>query len=376
MARIREFLIEEKTRHGKVRYLFHRRPDGRRITIKGQPGETQFERRYQWLANGGDHQLDLEQTSVERQRTGMAPQTVLELGRYYRHFIDKEVERRSLSPATVSHYARFSERFIRDFGPVSLHSIQPYQLERILDKWSSTDNAWNNALRSIKHLFKYAEKHWGLKPNPASEIEKRKVVSRGFEPWEPEDIQKFFQRHKLGSMAHLAMMLLIEVAPRRSDLVKLGPANIERIDDQPHIKFTPQKSENTTAIPVTVPISPALMTAIATAPTGEDTFLVTAYGHPFTAEGFGNKMAEWRDAAGVRSSVACHGMRKAVGINMAENDASPYEIMAALGHSSPKVTQVYTEAANRRKLAGKAASKSTLNRLVVHDQADEEQSVE
>jgi len=363
MARIREFLIEEKTRHGKTRYLCHRRPDGRRITIKGKPGEPEFERRYQWLANGGDHQIDLEQTSVERQRAGLAPQTVLELGHHYRRFVDKEVERKSLSPVTVAHYGRFTDRFIEEYGPAMLRSIQPHQLERILDAWSGTDNAWNNALRAIKHLFRYAEKHWGLKPNPALEIEKRKVITQGFEPWEPEDLQQFFKTHEFGSMAHLAMMLLIEVAPRRSDLVRLGPANLEKIDDQPHIRFTPQKSENKTAIPVTVPISPALMAAIAATPTGPHTFLVTAYGHPFTAEGIGNKMAQWRDAAGVRSSVACHGMRKSVGINMAENDASPYEIMAALGHSSPKVTQVYTEAANRRKLAGKAASKSTLGQL-------------
>lgn len=363
MARIREHLIQETTRHGKTRYLFHQRPDGRRITISGQPGEPEFESRYQWLANGGDRQHDLEKTSIERQRAGLAPHNVLELGRHYQRFVDKEIERKSMAPATATHYARFTDRFIREFGPAPLSSIQAHQLERILDSWSSSDNAWNNALRSIKHLFRYAEKHWGLKPNPASEIEKRKVVPRGFEPWEPEDIQMYFQTHKLGSMAHLAMMLLIEVAPRRSDLVRLGPANLEKIEDQPCIKFTPQKSENKTAIPVTVPISATLMAAIAATPTGDDTFLVTGYGHPFTAKGFGNKMAQWRDEAGVRASVACHGMRKAVGINMAENDASPYEIMAALGHSSPKVTQVYTEAANRRKLAGKAASKSTLGKL-------------
>jgi integrase len=363
MARIREFLIEEKTRHGKTRYLFHRRPDGRRSTIKGKPGEPEFETEYNRLMNGGDRKRDLEKTSIERQREGQAPHTVLELGHHYRRFVDKEIERQAMSPVTMTHYGRFTERFIKDFGPVPLHSIQPYQLERTLDDWSGTDHAWNNALRAIKHLFRYADKHWGLKPNPASEIEKRKVVTRGFEPWEPEDIQQFFQAHKLGSMAHLAMMLLIEVAPRRSNIVRLGPANLEKIEGQPHIQFTPQKSENKTAIPVTVPISSALMAAIAATPTGEETFLVTGYGHPFTAKGFGNKMARWRDAASLRSSLACHGMRKAVGINMAENDASPYEIMAALGHSSPKVTQVYTEAANRRKLAGKAASKSTLGQL-------------
>ena len=59
--------------------------------------------------------------------------------------------------------------------------------------------------------------------------------------------------------------------------------------------------------------------------------------------------------------LACHGMRKTVGINLAENQASSYEIMATLGHSSAKVTEIYTKAADRRKMATRAASKSTLS---------------
>jgi integrase len=243
-----------------------------------------------------------------------------------------------------------------------LNSIQPHQLERILDDWSATDNAWNNALRAIKHIFRYAEKHWGLRPNPAQEIEKRKVVTRGFEPWEIDDIQTYLDTHTHGTTANLAMMLLLEAAPRRADLVKLGPKNIVKTKGVTQLKFVPQKTEHKSAIPVTVPISDRLLTAINDTVTGKDTFLVTSFGHPFTAAGFGNKLAQWRDGAGVRPSVATHGIRKSVGINMAENDATPYEIMAALGHSSPKVTKVYTEEADRRKLAAKASSKSTLSR--------------
>ncbi len=365
MPRIREFLIEETTRHGKTRYLFHRRPDGRRTTIGGHPGQADFEARYQWLVDGGDQQLDLEKASIERQRNAAAPYTVQELGRHYRRFVDKEQKRHALSPYTVQHYSRFTERFIRDFGPVPLDSIHPHQIERILDDWSATDNAWNNALRAIKHLFRYAKAHWGLKPNPAAEIEKRKVVTEGFEPWEPDDISKYFKCHRLGSTAHLAMMLLLEIAPRRADLVKLGPKNIVVIDGQHCLRFVPQKTVHKSAIPVTTPISVDLMEAIEATPTGEETFLVTSFGHPFTAAGFGNKLAEWRDASGVRSSVTTHGIRKSVGINMAENEATPYEIMAALGHSSPKVTKVYTEAADRRKLSAKASAKATLARLSV-----------
>jgi len=42
---------------------------------------------------------------------------------------------------------------------------------------------------------------------------------------------------------------------------------------------------------------------------------------------------------------------------MAENDATPYEIMAVLGHASPKVTEIYTRAANRQRLSIQGALK-------------------
>ncbi|MDJ0686811.1 MAG: tyrosine-type recombinase/integrase [Alphaproteobacteria bacterium] len=155
---------------------------------------------------------------------------------------------------------------------------------------------------------------------------------------------------------------------KRFRFIGLPPSSIQRwkipVRNGPDIgeKVT-QKTKNKSAIPVTVPISPKLLEAIDVTPTGDETFLVTEYGHPFTAGGFGEKMVQWPNEAGVRASIATQGMRKTVGINMAENDASPYEIMAVLGHSSPKSTQVYKEAANRRKLARKAASKSTLGQM-------------
>lgn len=363
MPRIREFLIEEKTRHGRTRYLFHRRPDGRRITVRGVPGEIEFETKYQWLSQGGDLQLDLERAANERRLNGSAPVTLADLAVHYRRFVDNEQDRRAMSIHTIRCYRRFTERFFDQFGSATLSDIETHHLERILDEWSSTDNAWNNALRAIKHLFKYAKSKWGLKPNPAEEIEKRKVVSEGFEPWEPEDISRFFEKHTLGSKAHLAMMLFIEIAPRRADIVRLGPKNIVRIRGETYIKFWPQKTQRTNPIPVSIPLSPELEEAIKATKTGEETFLITDFGNPFSAEGFGNKMAEWRDAAGVRSTVSAHGIRKSVGIDLAENEATPYEIMAALGHSSPKVTLVYTEAADRRRLSSQASAKTTLGKL-------------
>jgi hypothetical protein len=145
MPRIREHLIEEKTRHGKLCYLFHRRPDGRMATVKGSPGDPAFEARYSFLANGGDLTVELENASVERQRNHDSPQIAGELVRYHSSHLGGLVTRGEMSKYTTDHYQRFTRRFSDEYGEVSIHTIESHHLERLLEQWSATSNAWNNA---------------------------------------------------------------------------------------------------------------------------------------------------------------------------------------------------------------------------------------
>ena len=364
MPRIREYLIEEKTRHGKYRYLFHRRPDGRRTTIKGSPGEPAFEARYSFFAGGGDLAIELETASVERQRNNDRPQIVDELVRYHSSHMDNLVTRGEMSKYTTDHYQRFTRRLRDEFGQVPIHTIETHHLEQVLNRWSATSNTWNNALRSFKHLFGYAKVTWGIKPNPTAELAKKPIETDGHTPWGIEHLNKYFAYHKLGSKPYLAMMLLVYTASRRSDLVKLGPSHVINLEGEEFIRFKPQKTARKSGIVVTLPLHADLKEAIEATATGAETFLVTEFGKPYSADGFSNHILDWRRAAGISASVSAHGMRKTVGINMAENEATEYELMATLGHTNPKATEVYTRAANRRRLSTQAASKSTLSKMI------------
>lgn len=367
MPRIRKHLIQSKNRHGNTRYMFHRLPDGRRITIKGEPGDPAFEARYDFLVNGGDRIEDLDHASIKRQREGERPELVRELTRLHGGHLDKLVAQGVLSASTSAHYARFTRRFADEFGDVPLHTITDAHLIQVLEMWSETANAYNNALRSLKHLFAYSASNWGMRPSPAAMIAKKEVATDGFAPWSEDDLKRYFEHHQSGTKAHLTMMLLMRVAPRISDLVKLGPKHIVEIDGHRYLHFKPQKTKS---VAVTVPITPDLQEAIDATSTGEETFLITAYGQPHSAKAFCSKIAQWRREAGISEQLSAHGMRKTVGINLAENGATEYQLMAALGHTTPKVTEVYTRAAKRRDLAIAAAAKST---LCSFDNSEEEQ---
>jgi integrase len=86
------------------------------------------------------------------------------------------------------------------------------------------------------------------------------------------------------------------------------------------------------------------------------TFLVTEYGKPFTANGFGNVFKDWCRQANLPHCSA-HGLRKALATRLAEHGATPHEIMAISGHQSLEEVERYTRAARKSRLADSAMSK-------------------
>jgi integrase len=104
----------------------------------------------------------------------------------------------------------------------------------------------------------------------------------------------------------------------------------------------PQKAKaKKTDVEVHIPILPQLQTAIDATPPGQLTFIVTHFGKPFTANGFGNKMREWCDQAGL-PHCSSHGLRKAGATIAAENGATAHQLMAIFGWNTVKQAELYT----------------------------------
>jgi integrase len=85
-------------------------------------------------------------------------------------------------------------------------------------------------------------------------------------------------------------------------------------------------------------------------PSGHLTYIVTAFGKPYTPNGFGNWFRRMCDAAGL-SQCSAHGLRKAGATFAAENGATEHQLMAIFGWESPKQAASYTRKANRQRLA-------------------------
>jgi integrase len=82
---------------------------------------------------------------------------------------------------------------------------------------------------------------------------------------------------------------------------------------------------------------------------------VTAQGDPFTAAGFGNWFRDMCREAKLPKRCTSHGLRKAAATYLAEQGATDHQLMAWFGWSSISQAQVYTKAANRKRMVQSAA---------------------
>jgi len=82
-------------------------------------------------------------------------------------------------------------------------------------------------------------------------------------------------------------------------------------------------------------------------------YIATAYGKPFTANGFGNWFRDRCDEAGLELCAA-HGLRKAGATIAADNGATEFELMSIYRRESPSEAARYTRKANRKRIAARS----------------------
>jgi hypothetical protein len=93
-------------------------------------------------------------------------------------------------------------------------------------------------------------------------------------------------------------------------------------------------------------------------PTGDLTFLVTAFNRPFTSNDLGNRFRKWCNEAGL-SHCRVHGLRKVAASRLDEMRCTELEIMAISGHRTSKEVTRYNLTASQKTRAGSVLKRLT-----------------
>lgn len=201
-----------------------------------------------------------------------------------------------------------------------------------------------------KVLVRFAIDNGWRSDDPTLRI--KKFAKGEFHTWTEDEIDAYQARWPIGTTERLAFALLLYTGQRRSDVVLMSWSDVR----DGAIGVVPLKTRRTTGVKLWIPIHPALAEALAAAKRAGQTILTTTFQKAFTANGFGNFMADKIASAGLSDHCVTHGLRKAAARRLAESGCTTNEIAAITGHATLQEVARYTKAAEQKRLA-KAAIK-------------------
>lgn len=245
------------------------------------------------------------------------------------------------------------ENFCEKDGDKPYKDLEARHIRKRRDALTHTPETANGMIKALRQVFTYAIANDLATRNPAKDVPYLKSTGDGFHSWSIAEVEQFENRHAVGTMARLALALLLYTGQRRSDVVLFGPGHVH----DGWLKFTQVKNQLRKPISLEIPIRQELQRVIDASPCGDLTFLVTEFKRPFTSNGFGNWFRKRCDEADLPHCSA-HGLRKAAASRLAENGSGENEIMAITGHQTSKEVTRYTKAARQRVLAEKAFARS------------------
>lgn len=351
MTKIRIAYVQEfSDRHGAVRRYF-RKAGCKTVALPGAPGSDEF------MAAYSSALATLPKATTTKAGDGSMAALV---AAYYR----ADSFTKALAPETQRMRRNILDRLCEKHGAKQARTLERRHIEAMLGtKAPYAQQNWIKTIRGLM-LFAIAENYRSDDPTAGVKAAKPPVKSTGHLTWDQEQIAKYRERHTIGTMARLAIELLLNVAARRWDVHELGAQHIK----SGKISWRPHKTRRSTGKKLSIRILPPLTAALNAMPARNGlTFLLNEWGRPFaSAAAFGNKFADWCKAAGLKPvlcddgrvrSYRAHGLRKAACVALAHAGCTGPEIMAVSGHSSLAQVQVYIEAAEQVRMADAALDK-------------------
>jgi len=335
MANIKLRLIKSYIdRHGKVRH-YVRRPGHKLVPLPGIPGSDEYMAAYAAAISTATPHVEL---GASRTRAGSISAMIIG------YLASADFAK--LAPATQEQYRRIFERMRREYGNLSVATLERRHVVLMVDAKAQTPVGARDFLRCLRLLTQYAISIGVREDDPTADVRVKLPKSDGIPTWTEEAIARFEAAYPIGTKPRLALALLLGTAARRSDVVRLGRGNIRN----GMLHMTQQKTHKQLTIPVTAALAEAINAA---APSEHVVFLINESGRAFTPERFTKWFVKQCERIGL-TGLSPHGLRKASCRRLAEAGCSANEIAAISGHVSLTEVARYTRAADQTRMARNA----------------------
>jgi integrase len=343
-------------RHGNARFYF-RRNGFKRVALPGLPWSPEFMAKYQEAMS--------EKPPTTQIGEGVVPRSIRALAvQYYDSAAFK-----ALKPITQGVYRNIIEKLCREtdmdgkpLGDKSSVMLRSSDVEKLMEMRADKPDSANGLRRVLREMMKVAKKLEWRNDDPTQGVKKIKPKKKGgFHRWTDAEIGKFEEVHPVRSRARLAMALGLYTGQARQDVILMGEQHIsEEIDTEGDayevLNWVRKKTEDKTGLELSIPVHPELRAIIDATPSGHLTYLVTEFGKPFSAAGFGNWFRDRCNEAGLKH-CSFHGLRKAAATRLIDAGCDVVEAAAITGHASLRELQRYIETRDRKRAARRAMGK-------------------
>jgi integrase len=330
-----KYVNEYRDRTGKLRRYFRR--GGQTLgPLPGDVGSDEFMAAYQGFMTTGA-------CAPVEPRTGAASFGRL-INEYYgsRPFLN-------LKPSSRQIYRYVLEPLAKAHGHRLVRDMRADKIAKIIQDIGATRPGMANLTKSVlQKLMKYAVKMKWRSDNPVIGIERFK--SGEHHTWNEGELKTFETRWPLGTRERLAYALLLYTIQRVGDVAKMRRADI--VDGELHVV------QDKTGAELYLPILPELAQAMKAYPAKGLALIGQENGKPLSRAGLSELMARAIDEAGLPAKCVSHGLRKAGMRRLAEEGATEKQIAAWSGHKTLREIERYTKAADQRRLAKDAPTRS------------------
>jgi integrase len=332
-----QYVHRQVTRHGKTVW-YVRIGQGPRIRLRAAFGTPEFDDEYRAARDG---------TTRPARHGGPSHGTLAWLIDRYR----ETTAWADLSAATHRNRENHFKQAIETAGHQSARAITQSVIIAARDRRAATPAQARNFLDAMRGLFKWATEAQHVVADPTHGVRNpKRKKGAGFPVWTEDDALAYDRRWPLGTRERVWRDVLFYTGLRRGDAVRLGRQHLR--DGVATLKTEKSQGE----ITVTIPILPVLQRTLEAGPTGDLAFICGKSGKPLTKESFGNAFKDACKAAGLHNRSA-HGCRKIAATRAAEAGATVAQLNAIFGWRGTMMASLYTESADRRRLAIEAMQK-------------------
>ncbi|CAL77058.1 Putative Phage Integrase/recombinase [Bradyrhizobium sp. ORS 278] len=326
------------SRHGKVYWFDQMRRGAPKTRIRGEYGSAEFMAAYDAAVTGG---------AAKPTPEIKAPKGTLEWA--WMLYRQSGAWQSGLSQATRRQRENIMKHVLKTAASTPLSDIDAAAIADGIDRRAKTPSQAKNFLQTMNQFFAWLKRAKIVSENPCdgAELPKRPKTG-GFKKWSLDDVELYEKRWPIGTRERVMLDDYMYTGLRRGDAAVVGKQHVRN----GVISLQTEKAGQW----VHIPLLDVLKRTLEAGPVGDLAWNATKSGRPFAKESLGNAFKDACVAAGVRDKSA-HGLRKAAATRAADNGATAHELMAIFRWVDIKEAELYTRAADRKRLAAQAMGK-------------------